>query len=195
MAESAIDAASPDSDENLDVLEPTGPIAEPPIPPEAATPPPTLADIDPDAPGVPYAEWKARELNRIFAEHGSGGAGRITAATVTDGLMKAANRNPASPEAHHPDLPFNDRCARLRRVIESHFERSYEAWERSRRMRPSMPRHADFPTFAASWLSANGDRTDGPFEDLGPVVEELRKEFPPPKTPRIARGKTYWGSA
>jgi hypothetical protein len=138
-----------------------------------------------------------------------------TAAPVGDGRGQETNRETASPEGRppmtglkretlkvegdheprHPDLPLSDRCAGLLRVIEFHFERSYAAWERSRRMRPSMPRHADFPTFAASWLAANGDRTDGPFEDLGPVVEELRKEFPPPNTPRIARGKTYWGSA
>ena len=48
-----------------------------------------LADLDPEAPGVPYTQWKAAELNRIFAEHG-GGPGRITAATVEDGLAKRA---------------------------------------------------------------------------------------------------------
>jgi hypothetical protein len=42
---------------------------------------------------IPYPAWKAAELNRIFAEHGVLGVpGRITAATVQDGLDKAALR-------------------------------------------------------------------------------------------------------
>jgi hypothetical protein len=32
-----------------------------------------------------WAEWKARQLNLIFAKHGHGGPGRITAATVEHG--------------------------------------------------------------------------------------------------------------
>jgi hypothetical protein len=51
----------------------------------------------PEDRAIPYSDWKARELNRIFAEHGTGGAGRITAATVRDGLEKEANKEPAKP--------------------------------------------------------------------------------------------------
>jgi hypothetical protein len=51
--------------------------------------------------GIPYADWKARELNRIFAEHGTGGPGRITGHTVQHGLAKqatAAKRRNAEQE-------------------------------------------------------------------------------------------------
>ena len=42
-----------------------------------------------DAPTIPYAEWKAREINRIFHEHGKAGSvSRITAATVRHGERK-----------------------------------------------------------------------------------------------------------
>jgi hypothetical protein len=49
---------------------------------------PTLAAPDPEAPGIPYATWKADQLNRIFAEHGTAGPGRIKPETVQDGLLK-----------------------------------------------------------------------------------------------------------
>jgi hypothetical protein len=39
---------------------------------------------------ITWAEWKAGEINRIFAEHGTNGPGRITAATVEDGLEKTS---------------------------------------------------------------------------------------------------------
>jgi hypothetical protein len=46
-----------------------------------------------DLEGVPWAEWKARALNRIFQEHGlTGKPGRITAETIRDGLERAARR-------------------------------------------------------------------------------------------------------
>jgi hypothetical protein len=38
--------------------------------------------------GIPWAEWKAQELNELFRQHGTGGPGHITAATVQDGLNK-----------------------------------------------------------------------------------------------------------
>lgn len=45
---------------------------------------------------VSWCEWKARELNRIFDEHGCPGQGRassnITAAIVADGWEKQARR-------------------------------------------------------------------------------------------------------
>ena len=60
----------------------------------ATTPQKTLAELDPDACGIPYAEWKAQELNRIFLERGAmGKPGEITAATVVDGLEKEAQRH------------------------------------------------------------------------------------------------------
>jgi hypothetical protein len=49
----------------------------------------TLADIDPDAKGVPYAIWKARQLNRLFEHEGlQKQAGKILPPTVEDGLKK-----------------------------------------------------------------------------------------------------------
>jgi len=42
--------------------------------------------VSPDAAGIPWAEWKAAALNRLFQEHGtSGQPGRITAETVRHG--------------------------------------------------------------------------------------------------------------
>src|SRR5262249_26297362 len=58
-----------------------------------ASPPPDakLADLDPDVPGVPFAQWKADQLNELFRRHGLlGVAGGITAGTVEDGLAKQA---------------------------------------------------------------------------------------------------------
>jgi hypothetical protein len=38
-------------------------------------------------PSIEYGEWKASELNRIFATHGtSGQLGRISAATIRHGM-------------------------------------------------------------------------------------------------------------
>jgi len=40
----------------------------------------------PDAPTIPWAEWKAREINRVFHEQGrSGTISQIKAATVRHG--------------------------------------------------------------------------------------------------------------
>jgi hypothetical protein len=40
--------------------------------------------------GIPWAEWKAAALNRLFQEQGATGTpGRITAATVRHGERKA----------------------------------------------------------------------------------------------------------
>jgi hypothetical protein len=41
---------------------------------------------------VPYAQWKAAELNRIFAEHGTAGPGRCKPETVQDGLLKQSRK-------------------------------------------------------------------------------------------------------
>ena len=47
---------------------------------------PPLTKCSPDAAGIPWAEWKAAALNRLFQEHGtSGQPGRITAETVRHG--------------------------------------------------------------------------------------------------------------
>jgi hypothetical protein len=170
----------------------------------------TLAGAAPDERGVPYAQWKARELNRIFAQHGTGGAGRITAAAVEDGLEKEANREPTKTqparlnrqqlkaegwsEAHDEDLPLEDRCEGLLKVIEVHYHYSVESWEIARRVRWTMGAHGDFDEFAASWLWANGSRNDSPFEGLEPVVEALRREYPAPEKPMIGAGRTYWGT-
>jgi beta-N-acetylglucosaminidase len=42
-----------------------------------------------DASGIPWAEWRAADLNRLFKEHGtSGQPGRITAATIRHGASE-----------------------------------------------------------------------------------------------------------
>jgi hypothetical protein len=51
-----------------------------------------LADVAPEAPGIPYATWKADQLNRIFAEHGTAGPGRIKPETIMDSLEKYLRR-------------------------------------------------------------------------------------------------------
>jgi hypothetical protein len=48
----------------------------------------TLANTDPEAAAIPYCEWAAQRLNRIFEELGTAGPGRIQPETVTDGLEK-----------------------------------------------------------------------------------------------------------
>jgi hypothetical protein len=43
--------------------------------------------------GIPWAEWKAAALNRLFQQQGvTGKPGRITAATVRDGERKASGK-------------------------------------------------------------------------------------------------------
>jgi hypothetical protein len=135
-----------------------------PAAPQRATHTKRLADIDPDERGISYAQWKAREPNRIFAEHGAGGPGHITSATVQHGLEKEANREPIEPaepqdatprqpptrrererlaaegerDAHDAGLPLEKRCRGLLKLIESHFWRSCESWEGTRRIRWDM---------------------------------------------------------
>ena len=42
-----------------------------------------------DAPTIPWAEWRARELNRVFHEQGcAGSVSQIKAATVRHGESK-----------------------------------------------------------------------------------------------------------
>jgi hypothetical protein len=51
---------------------------------------------------ISWCEWKAREMNRLFLEHGlTGEPGRITAETVRDEMERAAHRI-----AKHPRKQF-----------------------------------------------------------------------------------------
>jgi hypothetical protein len=51
---------------------------------------PCPTNFEDELAGVPWAEWKAAELNRLFQLQGvTGDLGRITAATVRDGERKA----------------------------------------------------------------------------------------------------------
>ena len=51
-----------------------------------------LPKMEEETGGIPWAEWKAAELNRLFQEQGSTGQpGRITAATIRHGEQRAAN--------------------------------------------------------------------------------------------------------
>ena len=53
------------------------------------TQPSKLADLDPEARGLLYAQWRAAQLNELFRLHGqTGQPAQITAATVADGLLK-----------------------------------------------------------------------------------------------------------
>jgi hypothetical protein len=131
-------------------------------------PTPALADIDPDAEGVPYTQWKAYQLEQLISE--------------------------GDHEAHNADLPLEARCRGLLKIIEAHFWRSYKAWEFQRRARPGMREHGNWPEFISSWLWANSYRTDRPFQGLAPVCEALRKEYPAPGRPMIGEGRTYWGT-
>ena len=47
-----------------------------------------LRDGSEDARGIPEAQWRADQLNRIFKEHGTAGPGRIKPSTVKDGMLK-----------------------------------------------------------------------------------------------------------
>ena len=62
----------------------------------------TLADLPPDAPSIPWAEWKARALNRVFKEH-SGIPGRFAAKDIRDAEANEkawlAKRDAAKPDA------------------------------------------------------------------------------------------------
>jgi len=49
----------------------------------------TLADINPEQRGIPYANWMAEQLNRMFLDQGlMRQLARITAATVAHGMTK-----------------------------------------------------------------------------------------------------------
>lgn len=80
----------------------TEPEPEPTVPFEPAAverapepAPRTLAAVDPDERGTPYAEWKAAQLNELFRQHGqTGQSGRITGATVQNALEKQQRRKP-----------------------------------------------------------------------------------------------------
>jgi hypothetical protein len=93
-------------------------------------------------------------------------------------------------EAHESELPIEKRARGLLKVIKAHFERSLEAWVAARRYRQRP--HGEWREYVASWLSANGDRNDGPFATLGPVIHYLRQIFPPPSSPKIKPGDSYW---
>jgi hypothetical protein len=46
-----------------------------------------LSDIDPEQRGIPYAKWKADQLNRLFLEQGAmRERARITPRTVEHGM-------------------------------------------------------------------------------------------------------------
>jgi hypothetical protein len=196
--------------------EPTPPLAavspeEPGVPSEPAK---TLADVDPEERGVPYAQWRAIELNELFREHGTlKEPGHITGATIRHGL-KETNKEPTrttepSPpshrvrellrvegwrEAHNEDLPLEDRCEGLLKVIEACYWRSLQAWNITSRVRWPVVPLPDFREFCCSWLWSNSFRTDPPFEDLQPVCEALRQHYPPPAKPGIGEGLSYWGT-
>lgn len=54
---------------------------------------PTLKDLPWDAPTIPWAEWKAKELNRLFESQGATKRkSNITPATVRDGESKCQTR-------------------------------------------------------------------------------------------------------
>lgn len=58
--------------------------------PDAERPNVTTGVKAADEAGVPWAEWRAAELNRLFQEQGlTGQPGRITAATVRHGRASA----------------------------------------------------------------------------------------------------------
>jgi hypothetical protein len=50
------------------------------------------AKLEDEPEGIPWAEWKAAALNRLFREQGvTGRPGRITAATVRHSLESSCN--------------------------------------------------------------------------------------------------------
>jgi hypothetical protein len=71
----------------------------------------------------------------------------------------------------------------LERVIQSHFARSLEA------MNYDTARHPSFERYASAWLA--GDR--GFYTDAcyAPALKELRKRWPPRRSPHLPSG-TYW---
>lgn len=91
-------------------VEPDRPTSKPPLPaalaalqvdssgwtmetmPDARAMSQGAAEREPDPPGVPWADWKAAALNRLFREQGvTGKPGRITATTVRHGERRAGS--------------------------------------------------------------------------------------------------------
>src|SRR4051794_17496272 len=67
---------------------------------------PTLADLPPDAKGIPYEKWKAEALNDLFREH-TGISGHITEGDIRKSELatqrwEAARR--ADLNANEPDI-------------------------------------------------------------------------------------------
>lgn len=55
--------------------------------------PRTLAEVPADEKGIPYAMWKAKQLNELFRRHGVGKEpGKIQPWVITDGLRKFTER-------------------------------------------------------------------------------------------------------
>jgi len=81
---------------------------------------------------------------------------------------------------------IDDRRAGCLEVIRAHFERSLRDWTRG----SQRAQHGTFAQFAASWLWANGDR----LVKEPTLLALLRSEFPKPRKPRIAMGRSYWGT-
>jgi len=113
----------------------------------------------------------------------------------------------AYPVLNNPTCTLEAKQLALLKIIRAHYERSKEAWEGKGstmvadpdgpgiRIVPAVAHfepHGDWPAFAASWLHASSDRLDiAPAE----VFADLQKKFPSPAKPRIAPGRSYWGTA
>jgi hypothetical protein len=122
-------------------------------------------------------------------------------------LEREQLKSEAYPVLNNPASTLEEKKAALLNIIRAHYERSKEAWEGKGstliadsdgpgvRIVPAVAHfepHGDWPSFVASWLHASRDRFDiAPAE----VFAELQKNFPPPAKPRIAPGRSYWGTA
>lgn len=80
---------------------------------------------------------------------------------------------------------FAERCSAVVEVIRAHYERSLESWQLSKRR----ARHGTFYEYAQSWVWASNHV--GLDAD---VMAWLSSSFPTPKKPRIAVGRSYWGT-
>ncbi len=73
-------------------------------------------------------------------------------------------------------------------LIEGHYWRSVEAYGNT---------HPNFSTYVAHWLEAQKDRV-GDDKDALKLTQNvfaiLRKQYPPPRNPRIPPGMSYWQS-
>jgi hypothetical protein len=64
--------------------------AESPLDDSDEVEPTTLTDVDPEHDGIPYTQWKANQLNKLFRRHGTPGQhAHIIAAAVADSLTLA----------------------------------------------------------------------------------------------------------